>query len=109
MNVEAKVPFRSATLRRRSRRQKGGGKGVSQQFWTVGDEKSPNNNADRNYRTAGWVEITRKLWRCNHPFAGISKKNAGALETQAHTSVDTMHGVIFAGEVTGVIGEDRHI
>jgi hypothetical protein len=39
------------------------GKGVSQrvgqQFLTVGAEKSPNNNADRTYRTAGWVEITR--------------------------------------------------
>jgi hypothetical protein len=43
----------------------GEGKGVSQQFLTVGDEKSPNNNAGRNYQTADWVEITRKLRRCN--------------------------------------------
>src|SRR5437762_10618678 len=44
------------------------GKGQSTGWSTIldrGGEKSPNNNADRNYRTAGWVEITRKLRRCN--------------------------------------------
>lgn len=90
-------------------KETGEGTGVSQQFMTVGDEKSPNNNADRNYRTADWVEITRTLRRCNHPFPVFLRKSAGALETQAHTAVDAVHGVIFAGEFTGVIGEDRHI
>jgi hypothetical protein len=77
---------------------------ISQQFLIVGDKKSPNNNADRNCRTAGWGR--------DHGQAAAlhsSKKSAGALETQAHTAVDAMHGVIFAGEFTGVIGEDRHI
>jgi hypothetical protein len=69
---------------------------------TVGDEKSPNNNADRNYRTAGWGEITRKLRRCNHPSPGTSKKSAAALETDAHTAIDAVHAIVFAAQFADV-------